>query len=51
MKKLFSLLIVTFMAVGNVLAEEISAEQALQIAKQFAMSPSTQHMGTGTLCI
>jgi hypothetical protein len=32
MKKLFSLLIVTFMAVGNVLAAEISAEQALQIA-------------------
>lgn len=29
MKKLFSLLIVTFMAVGNVLAAEISAEQAL----------------------
>ena len=47
MKKLFSLLIVTFMAVGNVLAAEISAEQALQIAQQFAMSPSTRQLARG----
>lgn len=44
MKKLFSLLIVAFFATTAVLADDISVEQALQIARQFAASPSTQQL-------
>lgn len=44
MKKLFSLLIVALFATTAVLADDISAEQALQIANQFVKSPSTQSL-------
>lgn len=44
MKKLFSLLIVALFATTAVLADDVSAEQALQIARQFAASPSTQQL-------
>lgn len=43
MKKLFSLLIVALFAT-SMLAEDVSAEQALQIANKFATSPSTQKL-------
>ena len=42
MKKLLFLLTVALFATTYVMAEDISAEQALQIAKEFAASPSTQ---------
>lgn len=44
MKKLFSLLIVALLATNTVLADDVSAEQALQIARQFVNvnSPSVQ---------
>ena len=44
MKKLFSLLIVALFATTAVLADDVSAEQALQIARQFAQSPQTQQL-------
>lgn len=44
MKKLFSLLIVALFATHTVLADDVSREQALQIACQFAASPSTQQL-------
>lgn len=44
MKKLFSLLTVALFATHSVLADEVSREQALQIARQFAASPSTQKL-------
>lgn len=44
MKKLFSLLIVALMATTSLFADDISAEQALQIANKFATSPSTQKL-------
>ena len=42
MKKLLFLLTVALFATTYVMAEDISVEQALQIAKEFAASPSTQ---------
>ena len=44
MKKLFSLLIVALFATNTMLADDVSAEQALQIARQFAQSPQTQQL-------
>ena len=44
MKKLFSLLIVAIFATNAVQADDISAEQALQIARQFSASPSARQL-------
>jgi len=44
MKKLFSLLIVALFASSAVLADDVSHEQALEIARQFAVSPSAQKL-------
>lgn len=44
MKKLFSLLIIALFATTSVFADDINAEQALQIAKKFAVNPSTQQL-------
>ena len=44
MKKIFSLLIVALMATTSVFADDINVEQALQIAKKFAVNPSTQQL-------
>lgn len=44
MKKLFSLLIVALTATTSVFADDITVEQALQIAGQFANNPATQQL-------
>ena len=44
MKKLFSLFIVAIFATNAVQADDISAEQALQIARQFSASPSARQL-------
>lgn len=44
MKKIFSLLIVALMATTSLFADDISAEQALQIANKFAANPGTQKL-------
>ena len=45
MKKLFTLIIVALFAASNtVLAEDVSPEQALQLARQFAANPSTRQL-------
>lgn len=45
MKKLFTLIIVALFAASNtVLADDVSAEQALQLARQFAANPSTRQL-------
>ena len=45
MKKLFTLIIVALFAASNtVLAGDVSAEQALQLARQFAANPSTRQL-------
>ena len=44
MKKIFSLLIVVLMATTSLFADDITADQALQIANKFATSPVTQKL-------
>ena len=44
MKKIFSLLIVALMATTSLFADDINLQQALEIANQFASSPSTQKL-------
>lgn len=44
MKKIFSLLIVALMATTSLFADDITADQALQIANKFATSPVTQKL-------
>ena len=44
MKKMLSLLVVALFATTSLFAEDISIDQALQIARKFAKSPSTQQL-------
>lgn len=44
MKKMLSLLVVAIFATTSLFAEDISIDQALQIARKFAKSPSTQQL-------
>lgn len=47
MKKLLSLLVIGLIALNDVYAEDISIDHALQIARQFVMSPSTKQLARG----
>lgn len=47
MKKFFVLLIVALCVTNSATAEDISAEQALQIARKFATSPSARQLARG----
>lgn len=44
MKKMLSLLVIVLLAINGVFAEDISIDQALQIAREFSTKPSTQQL-------
>ena len=47
MKKCLFIIAIALLAVGNMQAEGISADQALQIAKQFSTNHSTKQLARG----